>query len=131
MCVQLHPGRPLRVGVAAVLFVSIAAGQTRLYIDSRPTNLDPVDPICRLIFRELPRQALVVEATEEFSAICIDPTIEPSLTPTPNDTVIGLDRKSIPDRMLLSVSLFDKSNRSLGNFDIPQKGEREQAGLPR
>ncbi|HVT88876.1 MAG TPA: tetratricopeptide repeat protein [Tepidisphaeraceae bacterium] len=103
------------------LTASIVSAAPRLYIDSRPTNLDPSDPIGHLIFREMPRQALIVAATEDFGAICIDPTVEPGVLPRDGDVRIGLDRKAIADRLVLHIELFDSKDGIIDRTDLDQK----------
>jgi tetratricopeptide (TPR) repeat protein len=107
--------------VGMLALISPALGATRLFIDSRPTNLDPKDPICRLIHREIPRQALIVAATEDLGVICIDPTIEPTAAAREGDIQIGLDRKVHEDHFRIDLMLFNAHNIELQKVAIEEK----------
>jgi tetratricopeptide (TPR) repeat protein len=106
--------------VALSLFVAllgIPAQAARLFVDSRPTNLDPGDKYCDMLLREIPRQMLIVMAIDELGADVVDATLEQGAKPQ-GDVVLGLTRKQNRGGRSLHVDLFDGANKIIDRSDI-------------
>lgn len=116
---------------AAVLVLLCLAGQAfsaRLYVDSRPTNLDATDIRCDILLREIPRQMLIIMAIDELGADVVDATLEQGAKPA-DQVLLGLERKQNRDGHILHINLFDSDNKVIDSSDIGY--EFLAHGLPR
>jgi tetratricopeptide (TPR) repeat protein len=117
---------PAILSIAILLGVareSIAAERPHLFMDCRPTNLDPKNARAALITREIPRQSLLI-AIEEIPGvpyIVRDATAEPTAVALATDIQIGVEGtlNTPGGKWVVQVKLLGANNAVLDETDVP------------